>query len=65
MVSIVENIYPEKDVVMQFHIQDVSITSNVMVKLDFTLPALSAPDVLTWKCHVVDSAKGGYDMILG
>ena len=35
------------------------------VKIDFTLPALSATDVVTWTCHVEDSAKGRYDMILG
>ena len=33
--------------------------------MDFTLPTLSATNVVTWKCHVYESAKGRYDMILG
>ena len=36
-----------------------------MVKVDFTLPALSAMNVVTWKFHVDESAKGQYNMILG
>ena len=31
----------------------------------FTLPALSAMNVMTWKCHVDNSTKGRYDMMLG
>ena len=42
-----------------------NITTNIMVKSNFTLPALSATDVVTWKYHVGDCAKGRYDMILG
>ena len=33
--------------------------------MDFNLPSLSATNVMTWKCHVDESAKGRYDMILG
>ena len=29
------------------------------------MPALSATNVMTGDCHVDESAKGGYDMILG
>ena len=39
--------------------------ANLKVEVDFTLPVLSATNVVTWKCHVDDSAKGRYDMILG
>ena len=35
-----------------------NITNNLKVKVDFTLTALSAMNVVTWKCHVGDSAKG-------
>ena len=35
------------------------------VKWDFTLPALSLTDVVMWNCHVDDSDKGRYGMILG
>ena len=33
--------------------------------MDFTLPELSATNVVTCKCHVNDSSKGRYDIILG
>ena len=55
----------EKDDVMQWHTQAVNITNNIKVKVYFTLPALSMTNVVTWKCHVDDSARGRYDMILG
>ena len=42
-----------------------TITTNLKVKIDLTLPALSATSVGVWNFHVDDSAKGGYDMILG
>ena len=44
---------------------EINITTNLKVKIDFTLPALSMMNVLTWKCHVGDPTKGRYDMILG
>ena len=36
-----------------------------MVKADFTLPALSATNVVTCKCHLDDYDKGINDIILG
>ena len=50
---------------MQWQIQAVSITTNFKVKIDFTLLALSATIVVTWKFYVDESAKGGYNMIFG
>ena len=50
---------------MQWHTQASNITTNIKVKVYFTLPALSAMNVVTWKFHVDESAKGRYDMILG
>ena len=58
-------IKPWKYDVMQWHLQAGNITTDLKVKVDFTLPALSATNFVTWRCHVDDSAKGGYDMILG
>ena len=49
---------------MQWNTQAGNITTNLKVKVDFTLPALSATNVVTWNCHVGDSAKGRYDMSL-
>ena len=50
---------------IQWHTQGGNITTNIRVKIDFTLPELSATNVMTWNFHVGDSAKGGYPMILG
>ena len=50
---------------MQWHIQAGNDTTNIQVNIYLTLPALSATNFVTWKCHADDSAKGRYDMILG
>ena len=55
----------EKYAPMQWHMQAGNIPTNLKVKVDFILPALSATNFVTCKCHVDDSAKGRYDMILG
>ena len=47
---------------MQWNTQAGNITTNL--KVDFTLPALSATNILTWNCHVDESKKGRPDMIL-
>ena len=50
---------------MQWHTQPGSITTNLKAKLYFTLSVHSATNVGTCKCHMDESSKGGYDMILG
>ena len=50
---------------MKCHTQAGNITTNLKVKVDFTLSILSATNVVTWNCHVDDSNNGRYDMILG
>ena len=50
---------------MQWHTQSGNITTNLKVEVKFTLPELSATNVVTWKCHVDDSDKGRNCMILG
>ena len=65
MGRLVEILHPEKDYVMQWHMQGGNITTNHTVKLYLTLPALSATNVVMWKCHVDDSANGMYGIILG
>ena len=57
--------HPEKDDLMQWHTLDGNITTNIKVKVDFTLPTLSVTNDVTWKCHEDDSARGRYNMILG
>ena len=55
---LVEKLNPEKYAVMQWKTQAGNITNNLKVNVDFTLPALIATDVMKWKCHVYESAKG-------
>ena len=42
-----------------------NITTNLSVKMNFNLPELSATKMVMWNCHVAESAKGRYDIILG
>ena len=49
---------------VQWHAQAGNITTNINVKVDFTLPELSATNVVTWKFYVDDSDKISYDMIV-
>ena len=65
MLRLVKILGLEQDSPMQWNTQVGNITTNLKVKIDFTLPALSATNVVTWNCHVDDSSKGRYDMILG
>ena len=55
----------EKYDVMQRYTQAVNITTNIKVKVDFTVPSISATNIVTRKCHLDESAKGRYDMISG
>ena len=56
---------PEKDAPMKWHTQAGNITTNLKVKVDSTLTALSATNIVTWRCHMNYCTKGRYDMILG
>ena len=58
MRRLVEKINPDKYAVMQWHMQAGNITTNIKVKVYLTLPKLSETNVVMWKCHVDDSAKG-------
>ena len=61
---LVNNLGLEKDAPMQWNKQAGNIKTNIKVKTYFTLPALNANNVVTWDCHVYDSAKGRHNMIL-
>ena len=50
---------------MQWKTQAGNITTNINVEIYFTLPAISAANVVTWHCHVDESDKGRYNMTLG
>ena len=62
---LIEKLHPEKYNLIQWNRKAGNITTNLKVRVDFTLPVLSAMNVVTWKCHVDDSAKGRYNTILG
>ena len=55
---------PKEDDVMQWHTQEGSITTNLKVKIDFTLPESIVIEIMTWGFNAGDSAKGLYDMLL-
>ena len=65
MVRLVEKLSAEKDAPMQWNTKAGNITTNIKVKVDFTLPALNGTYVIKWICHVDDSNKGRQNMILG
>ena len=50
---------------MQKHAQVGNITTNMRVKIDFTLPEPIAKIIVGWNFHVNDSTKVRYDIILG
>ena len=60
-----EKLNPKKDDVIQWCIKSGDITTNIIVKIYFTLPELSLTKIVTWYCHVDDFAKSGYYMISG
>ena len=64
MGGLVEKLCLEKDSMMQCHTQARKITTNLKVKVEFNLHALSATHAVMWKFYVGDSAKGRYNMIL-
>ena len=57
-VRLTEKLHPEKGPPIQWNTQAGNITTNLKVKIDFTLPALSVTNVVTWNWHVDYSAKG-------
>ena len=65
MLGIVFKLRLKTDGVMQWKTQAGNINTNIKVKVYSTLHPLSATNIMTWKCHMDDSANGRYDMILG
>ena len=57
MRSPITKLNPKRDAVIKFHTQVVNINTNLKVKIYFTLPELSATNILMWNCHLDDSAK--------
>ena len=50
---------------MQWYVQAGNITTYMKVNIYITLPDLSAKKIVMWNYHVDNSAKVGYDIILG
>ena len=61
----IENFNTKIGAVMQCHTQAATITANLNIKIDFTLPELIGTKIVTSNCSVYDSAKGIYHIILG
>ena len=64
-VRLIKKPTPKKDAVMPWHTQFGKITTQSKVEIYFTLHELSATKIVTWNCHVYDSAKGRNDTIVG
>ena len=62
---LIKKLETKSDVVIKFQTQVCNITTNLKVEIDFTLPELSAKKAMTCKCHVDDSTKVIYNIILG
>ena len=65
MGRIIQKLNPKQDSGVQWHTQAGIITTNLKVMIEFFLHKLSAKKIMTWNCHVDNSAKGRFDMILG
>ena len=65
MRRLVEKLHLKKDDVMQWRISARNTATDFNFKVDSTLTPLSATKVVKWDCHVDESSKGRYDMILG
>ena len=55
----------KKYYVMQWHTQSCNTTTNLKVKIYFTLNDFSMTKIVMWEFHMGDSTKGIYDMLLG
>ena len=64
MVRIIQKLHHKEDDVMQWNTQAGKITTNLKFKIDFKLTEIRTTKIVMLYCHVYDSAKGGYDMIL-
>ena len=50
---------------MKWHTQTGNITTNMKVKIYLTLLEFSTTKIVTWECHMYESTKVRYNMILG
>ena len=64
MISPTEKLHPKIDVVIQWHTQAGNITTNLDIKINFTLTELSATKTVTRNCHVDYCDKSIYDTTL-
>ena len=62
---LITRINPKINTVMQWHSHEGNITTNLKVKIDFTLTELSTTKFVTWNFDEVESTNGRYVVILG
>ena len=65
MRRLIETVNSNKDNVIQWHTQSGNITTNLKVKIYFSLPEITATKTVMWYFHMDDSAKGGHYKIFG
>ena len=64
MVNMMSKIKPNKDISTQWQTQPEIFMIDKKVKVDFYLPQFSAIKSVTWECHVDETTKGRYYIIL-
>ena len=64
-IRLTEKLNPQRYAVMQWNTQSGNVAKSMRVKIDFTLHELRVTNIVTRNCHVDESAKGRYEMILG
>ena len=65
MGRLIKKLNPKEDAGMKWHTQVGNITTNMRVKIDFTLPGFIVTKIVTCYCHVDEFSKGRYNINLG
>ena len=64
MIRLTPKLKTKKYTFMKWNMQTGNITTNTKVKIYLILPKFSAAKIVNQECHIDDSVKGIYDMIL-
>ena len=65
MGRLIKKLNPKEDAGMKWHTQVGNITTNMRVKIDFTLPGFIVTKIVTCYCHVDEFSKVRYNINLG
>ena len=65
MVNMTPKLKQEETTMTTWETQAVNFTASNKLNVELCLHYFSTTDIVTYKCHVYDSAKGRYNMIMG